>query len=223
MAKYPFWKLDNFHGVRMINFIIASAAAATFIFHANAASAQTPANTQGPSGSAPNLPDTIVVTGSRIKQPATPSWPIAGMASADLTDLGATNVGQALSALPAFGVPGNSTIGAQGSFSAGQTFVNLYDLGAQRTLTLVNGNRFVSSATSSIFGPVQGAPVDLGQIAPGLVDHIDVVSVGGAPIYGSDAIAGTVNVRECQEFRVRGGIMGKRTPYYGTTQSPLNP
>jgi hypothetical protein len=31
------------------------------------------------------------------------------------------------------------------------------------------------------------------------------------------------SVRECQEFRVRGGIMGKRTPYYGTTQSPLDP
>ena len=136
----------------------------------------------------------IVVTGSRIGQKAVTAQPIATLSGTDLSELGATNVGQELLRLPAFGVPANSTVGGQGSYSAGQTFVNLYDLGSQRTLTLVNGNRFVSSASSSIFGPVQGSPVDLGQIAPGLVDHIDVVSVGGAPIYGSDAIAGTVNV-----------------------------
>ena len=40
--------------------------------------------------------------------------------------------------------------------------------------------------------------------------------------WGGD-LCGLAASGECQEFRVRGGIMGKRTPYYGTTQSPLNP
>ncbi|WBO23717.1 TonB-dependent receptor domain-containing protein [Sphingomonas abietis] len=120
--------------------------------------------------------------------------PISILSGQTINDQGYTNIGQALTNSPAFGVPGNSNVGSQGSFGAGQTFVNMYDLGAQRTLALVNGNRFVSSSTSSLFGAVQGSPVDLGQIAPGLVDRIDVVSVGGAPIYGSDAIAGTVNI-----------------------------
>lgn len=136
----------------------------------------------------------IVVTGSRLGQVSVTAQPIQSIQGTTLSDLGYTNVGQALTELPTFGVPGNSNVGSQGSFGAGQTFVNMYDLGAQRTLTLVNGNRFVSSGSSSIFGSVQGAPVDLGQIAPGLVERLDVVSVGGAPIYGSDAIAGTVNV-----------------------------
>jgi hypothetical protein len=69
----------------------------------------------------------------------------------------------------------------------------MYNLGSQRTLTLVNGMRFVSPASSSIFGAVAGSPVDLSQIAPNLVERVEVVSVGGAPIYGSDAIAGTIN------------------------------
>ena len=136
----------------------------------------------------------IIVTGSRLAQPRVTDLPISMVSGQAIADQGYTNIGQALTQSPNFGVPGNSNVGSQGSFGAGQTFVNMYDLGAQRTLTLVNGNRFVSSGTSSLYGAVQGSPVDLGQIAPGLVDRIDVVSVGGAPIYGSDAIAGTVNI-----------------------------
>ncbi|MBO9499356.1 MAG: TonB-dependent receptor [Novosphingobium sp.] len=138
--------------------------------------------------------DEIIVTGSRLSQTAVTAQPIQAVEGGTLVDQGYTNIGQALTELPTFGVPGNSNVGSQGSFGAGQTFVNLYNLGAQRTLTLVNGNRFVSSGSSSIFGSVQGSPVDLGQIAPSLVQRIEIVSVGGAPTYGSDAIAGTVNV-----------------------------
>ncbi|WP_237452011.1 TonB-dependent receptor domain-containing protein [Qipengyuania algicida] len=138
--------------------------------------------------------EAIIVTGSRLKQADITTQPTQTVTGTTLSNRGYTNIGQALTDLPTFGAPGNSAAGPQGSFGAGQTFVNMYDLGAQRTLALVNGNRFVSSGSSSIFGSVQGSPVDLGQIAPDLVDHIDVVSVGGAPIYGSDAIAGTVNV-----------------------------
>ena len=142
-----------------------------------------------------DAPDSeIVVTGSRITRAPITDQPVATLGSDLIEQRGYTNVGQALQQLPGFGVPGNSVAGDQGSFGAGQTFANLYNLGAQRTLTLVNGMRFVSPATTSIFGAVAGSPVDLGQIAPSLVDRIEVVSVGGAPIYGSDAIAGTVNI-----------------------------
>lgn len=138
--------------------------------------------------------DAIIVTGSRLKAVEVSAQPVSVMTGSEISSQGYTNIGQALTTLPSFGVPGNSVTGGQGSFGAGQTFVNLYNLGSQRTLTLINGNRFVSAGSSSIFGAVQGSPVDLGQIAPGLVERVDVVSVGGAPIYGSDAIAGTVNV-----------------------------
>lgn len=135
----------------------------------------------------------IIVTGSRLSAKA-PDQPIMTINAQTLSSQGYTNIGQALTDQPMFGVPANSPVATQGSYGAGQTFANLYNLGSQRTLTLVNGNRFVSAATSSVFGASVGTPVDLGQIAPALVDHIDVVGVGGAPIYGADAIAGTVNI-----------------------------
>ncbi len=158
--------------------------------------------------------DTIVVTGSRIPTPRITAQPVTRMTADDIAKRGFTNLGIALLDQPAFGVPGNSPFGSQSNYSAGQTFANLYDLGSQRTLTLVNGNRFVSAASSSVLGAVAGSPVDLSQIAPALVDRIETVSVGGAPIYGSDAIAGTVNVilkKNYQGFSVNAsqGISGQ--------------
>ncbi|WP_230481643.1 TonB-dependent receptor domain-containing protein [Sphingomonas sp. Leaf21] len=135
----------------------------------------------------------VVVTGTRTGSKVA-DQPITAVTGDSIVNQGFTQIGQALTLQPQFGVPANSTVGSQGSYGAGQSFSNLYNLGAQRTLTLVNGSRFVSAATSSVFGASVGTPVDLGQIAPALVDRIDVVSVGGAPIYGSDAIAGTVNI-----------------------------
>ena len=153
----------------------------------------------------------IVVTASRIVRQKVTAQPASVLGSDQIQKAGYTNLGNALQELPAFSVPGNSPIGSQGSFSAGQTYVNLYNLGSQRTLSLVNGHRFVTSASSSIFGPVAGSPVDFSQIPTDLVDRVEVVSVGGAPIYGSDAIAGTVNVILKKNFsglqlRAQGGI-----------------
>lgn len=136
----------------------------------------------------------IVVTGSRIARSAVTAQPTEVLGASQIADRGYTNLGTALQELPAFGIPANSAAGSQGSFSAGQTYVDLYNLGSQRTLSLVDGHRFVTSATSSIFGPVAGNPVDFSQLPTSLVDRVEVVSIGGAPIYGSDAIAGTVNV-----------------------------
>lgn len=138
----------------------------------------------------------IVVTGSRIARPEFETLqPTQVIGAAQIENRGYTNIGQALTELPAFGPPGNSGVGAQSSFGPAQTFVDFFGLGSQRTLVLVNGRRFVSSNTASIFGPVSaGTQVDLNNIPSTLVERIETVAIGGAPIYGSDAIAGTVNI-----------------------------
>ncbi len=145
----------------------------------------------------PGATENILVTGSRLATNSISEiQPVTVLDGAQLAKRGYTNVGLALmQENPAFGVPDNSPIGSQGSNGAGQTFVNMYDLGSQRTLTLVDGHRFVSSATSSIFGSVSGSPVDFSMIPTALIKKVETVSVGGAPIYGSDAIAGTVNIK----------------------------
>lgn len=151
----------------------------------------------------------IVVTGSRIARPEFDTLqPTQVIGAAQIANRGYTNVGQALTEIPAFGPPGNSSVGAQSSFGPAQTFVDFFGLGSQRTLVLVNGRRFVSSNTASIFGPVAaGTQVDLNNIPTTLVERVETVAIGGAPIYGSDAIAGTVNIilkRNYQGFSIEG-------------------
>lgn len=141
--------------------------------------------------------DQIVVTGSRIKRPNfETNEPVVVIDSAQIESRGFETLGQALNEQPSFGVPGASPVGGQaGSFGSGQSFVNFLGLGSQRTLTLVNGRRFVSSNTASIFGPTaSGTQVDLNAINTKLIDRVETIAIGGAPIYGSDAIAGTINV-----------------------------
>jgi outer membrane receptor protein involved in Fe transport len=147
-----------------------------------------------PSGTQEGL---IVVTGSRIARPNFDTLqPSVIISSETIENRGFETLGQAINEQPSFGVPGATPVGGQaGSFGSGQSFVNFLGLGDQRTLVLVNGRRFVSSNTASIFGPTSaGVQVDLNAINTRLVDRVETIAIGGAPIYGSDAIAGTVNV-----------------------------
>ncbi|WP_440523717.1 TonB-dependent receptor domain-containing protein [Sphingomonas sp.] len=153
----------------------------------------------------------IIITGSRIARSGKYDTvePVLTLDSKQIEARGFTTLGQALNELPAFGVPDSSPIGGQSSFGPGQSFVNFFGLGSQRTLTLVNGRRFVGSNTSSIFGPTGngGDQVDLNVIPTKLIDRVETVAVGGAPIYGSDAIAGTINVilkKDYQGFELDG-------------------
>jgi outer membrane receptor protein involved in Fe transport len=164
-----------------------------------------------PEAAAPPEEGTIVVTGSRIRRPNFDTdAPAIIIGSEQIENRGFETLGQAINEQPSFGVPGASPVGAAqaGSFGSGQSFVNFLGLGDQRTLVLVNGHRFVSSNTASIFGPSNaGLQVDLNGINTRLVDRVETIAIGGAPIYGSDAIAGTVNVilrRDYQGFEIDG-------------------
>src|ERR1700733_853017 len=144
----------------------------------------------------------IIVTGSRIARPEFDNLePTATVDSKTFDQRGYLDVGQALSELPAFGTQPSSSANTQTGFGIAQSFVDLYGLGSQRTLTLVNGRRFVSSSTASLANANansvvggNGSQVDLNVIPTKLIDHVDTLSVGGAPIYGADAIAGVVNI-----------------------------
>jgi iron complex outermembrane recepter protein len=158
----------------------------------------------------------IVVTGSRIARADDERLEPTQVITSEFMDRRAyTNVIDALSELPAFGEPDNSLVGNQSSFGAGQSFANFFSLGSQRTLTLVDGMRFVPSNSPSIFGATGagGDQVDLNVIPTMLIDRVETIAVGGAPIYGSDAIAGTVNIILKHDFEglaidAQGGASG---------------
>ncbi|WP_347717434.1 TonB-dependent receptor plug domain-containing protein, partial [Sphingomonas sp.] len=171
------------------------------LFNADVANAQAsiPAEVS-PKTTSQNKEDgsAIVVTGSRIAHTRGDTIsPVSVISSKDLNTRGFSTLADALNEQPQFGIPGSSPVGdSQSGFGPGQNFINFLGLGSQRTLVLVNGQRFVSSNTSSIFGPTGsgGGQVDLNIIPTKLIDRVETVAAIGAPIYGSDAIAGTVNV-----------------------------
>jgi outer membrane receptor protein involved in Fe transport len=140
----------------------------------------------------------IIVTGSRIPTPQFEGVIPGGQVTAEtIESRGFTSVLDALNDLPLIG-PGASPIGNAGGqpASLGAAFVDLLDLGTARTLTLVNSRRFVSGNAGTLFvaANATGSQVDLNSIPTELIARTDVLTVGGAVAYGSDAIAGVVNV-----------------------------
>ena len=138
--------------------------------------------------------DEVIVTGSRIPRVGVDTVrPVVGVSPEDLDKRAFVNLADALKELPEVG-PGITPYGAQNSLTVGQNYVDLFNLGSQRTLTLVDGRRFVSSNVPSNFSSAGGLQVDYNALPVALLDHIEVVPLAGAAVYGSDAIAGTINV-----------------------------
>jgi outer membrane receptor protein involved in Fe transport len=129
----------------------------------------------------------IVVTGTRIRAQETPA-PTMRLDAEVFGERGYVNAAQAINQLTS-SVP-TLIVGRNDgqSSGSGQQYPNLFGLGAGRTLTLVNGRRFVTSSNG-----LEESRVDAALMPTGLIQSIDVVQAGGAVVYGSDAIAGVVN------------------------------
>jgi len=130
----------------------------------------------------------IVVTGSRIaRQGFTSPTPLTVLGQDSIQARGDTNIAQVLNELPAFRpsqTPENSFVTITGNIGA--RTLDLRGLAPQRTLVLVNGRRFIPSSP-------QGT-VDLNLIPTMLIQRAEVVTGGASAAYGSDAVAGVVNL-----------------------------
>lgn len=133
-------------------------------------------------GAATNL-DRIEVTGSRIRSvDVETSQPVLVLTREEIQKQGVTSVADVLTRISSNGAGSNTTFNNGGDGSA---TVSLRNLGSSRTLVLVNGRRWVSGLSGS---------VDLNTIPSAVVERIEVLKDGASSIYGSDAIAGVVNV-----------------------------
>lgn len=140
--------------------------------------------------------DTVVVTGSRIPRSTEVegSSPVLTIDRASIEATGLTSVGDVLFSITSSdgGALRNITTGTNGS--DGTQNISLRGLGPTRTLVLVNGRRWVTS------GITNAALVDLNSIPIAVVDRIEVLKDGASAIYGSDAIAGVINVITRKNF-----------------------
>src|SRR5271155_4880866 len=131
----------------------------------------------------------VVVTGARIATPELQTFaPTLVLTSAAIENTGTINIASTLRDLPSVGTSGLSTSNSNFlTSSSGINTINLRNLGDQRTLVLVNGKRM----TPGVAGTTE---VDLNTIPTEFIDHIEIVTGGASAIYGSDAVAGVVNI-----------------------------
>jgi len=128
----------------------------------------------------------IVVTGSRIpRKELTTAAPVTVLDKEQLEKTGKTSIGEILQSLPEQSNAINTQYNNGGD---GATRVNLRGLGTGRTLVLLNGRRHVAGGTGA------DATVDLNSIPTAAIQRIEILKDGGSAVYGSDAIAGVVNI-----------------------------
>ncbi|HNC23159.1 MAG TPA: TonB-dependent receptor [Opitutaceae bacterium] len=139
------------------------------------------------------------VTGSRIKRldTETPS-PVIRFTREELANTGFSTVDDALRALPFNNGQSIVPEGSGNGFASGTSTVNLRGLGNNNTLVLINGRRAVPSGAGA-FNGFQSV-VDLRQIPIGAIDAIEVLKDGASAIYGSDAVAGVLNIKLRRDY-----------------------
>lgn len=147
----------------------------------------------------------ITVTGSRLRRDSfSVATPLALMERDAIEDTGLSSLSEILvQELPQIS-EGSSNSNTQSSVqNTGLSTIDLRELGTNRTLTLVDGRRVVSNSYS-------GNYVSLSTIPTGMVERVEVITGGASAAYGSDAIAGVVNIITQQDkegftFKARGG------------------
>ncbi|HET7817267.1 MAG TPA: TonB-dependent receptor [Sphingomicrobium sp.] len=181
----------------------AALAALAIATSAAAQSTQPPADAPETPASTAEEPATggdIIVTGSRIRRdPLSQDAPIVFVDQEDIAKTGLNSVNDVLQRLPSSGGGINSKFNNSGNLGnppdgggvgAGAAEIDLRYLGSRRVLVLVDGIRYVNGASAS------GVPgsTDLNSIPESAIERIEVLQDGASAIYGSDAIAGVVNI-----------------------------
>ncbi|MDT8450602.1 MAG: TonB-dependent receptor [Wenzhouxiangellaceae bacterium] len=148
----------------------------------------------------------MLVTGSRIQRAVDEgAIPMLRIGREEIENSGVASLASLLQELSISGSAINTAFNSSGNFGfppdgggigAGSSQLNLRSLGSNRTLILVNGQRWVPGASAS------GVPaaVDLNTIPITAVESIEILKDGASTVYGADAIAGVVNIITRKEF-----------------------
>src|SRR6266404_3081078 len=167
--------------------------------------------TSAPPADRRSLTEEVIVTGSRIRRKdlTTPA-PVTVVTREQFENSGRMTIGDFLQTMPEQGNAPNFQLNTGGiNYGAdGATRINLRSLGVQRTLVLINGRRVVPGGLGASAG------VDLNTIPTEAIDRVEVLKDGASAVYGSDAIAGVVNIITRRSFNgtdlgAQYGVSGK--------------
>lgn len=151
------------------------------------------------SGEGAAASEAIVVTGSRIARDGSDAPTPVRVADAEaLTQFSQVNVADSLNRLPSFRPDKTPATSQFDSGNVGGNYLDLRGLGANRTLVLVDGRRFVPNSISGT--------VDVNLVPSLLIDRAEIVTGGASAAYGSDAVSGVVNLLLDKDFE---GLRGQ--------------
>lgn len=150
--------------------------------------------------------DRVEVTGTRIKRAEIEDQvPVQTLTREDIERTGLTSIADVLQEITGSGSALNTKFNSSGNFGfppdgsgvgAGSATVDLRHLGSKRVLVLVDGKRWVNEASASGVS----SSTDLNTIPLAIVERIEVLEDGASSLYGSDAIAGVVNIITRRRF-----------------------
>lgn len=199
--------------------VLAGGALAASFGVANAQNSAKPSDAMDPPQASSSAPATlptlqeVVVTGSLIATTPTQVQmsAISTVSPKEIQESGATRIEDLLNRLPQIEASQNSTVS---NGSNGTATVDLYDMGAKRTLVLVDGMRMNPG------DPGSGGAADLNMIPQALISNIQILTGGASTIYGADAAAGVVNFQLNHHFQgvkvvLNGGVYNQSN---GNTQ-----
>jgi len=135
--------------------------------------------------------ETVTITGSHIARPELDApAPILAITADQMHSQGLTNFAEIAAQTPQFSASfGTSRTQStfSGAASSGLNQINLRNLGARRTLVLINGRRAAAGTTVN-------SAADFNTIPTANIERIDVLTGGASAIYGADAVAGAINI-----------------------------
>ena len=155
---------------------------------ATGASAQEAADADGAEG-AEEVIEEVLVTGSRIRRDSfNVSTPLVIVGAEAITDTGLGSLAEILiDEIPSLYESSSNTNSQSSVSQTGLTTASLRRLGSNRTLTLIDGRRTVPNSYS-------GNYISFNTIPTGLVERVEIITGGSSATYGSDAVAGVVNI-----------------------------
>lgn len=157
----------------------------------------------------------IVVTGSRVRRKdlTTPA-PVTVINREQIQASGIASIGDFLQQMPEQAGALNTNVNNGGN---GTTQISLRNLGANRTLVLVDGKRWVRGGSGA------DAAVDLNSIPSAAIERVEVLKDGASAVYGSDAIGGVVNIITRRRMNgVEASAYAGTTPHGDAQQYDLN-